>query len=243
MFLNVNNDKDISEVLNIINDALLESIYGKSICVKGAYRLNQILSDYKVDPDFIRRPTSDLDIDSSDPEVKVWLPHYISNIFKNYKYSCIVDVKPHSSGSITIRLQFEGLNKTFNVKLDVNFREYIPNSQYSIFEILRDKLISLSNKTIFRRAKDIFDVYIIIFYLEPGILIRDFNIIANLIKNDSKNFYGTGEYLLNPNYYTDILHALDSYDPNPITGVLIEDILDEVIKEFSIFNEKMLKYL
>lgn len=29
MFLNVNNDKDISEVLNKINDALLESIYGK----------------------------------------------------------------------------------------------------------------------------------------------------------------------------------------------------------------------
>lgn len=218
---------DISQYLVILQsviDSIVRHGYGDDFVLIGAFSLSMKL--LAADRDDLCRKTTDIDLSITDSVSWCKLLDEIEYVLNDNKYGYVYNVtKVRKLTGISSGVELSCATGTgmFKVKIDVNIREVdtqllcslngvqIPtcNNEVSI----ADKVIAVCSEKIFRRVKDIYDIYCYS-YLSDYSYLK----IKQLIKDKKLKI------MLTPSNIPDIKHAYKKNDslPQGIFEMVIE---------------------
>lgn len=166
---------DIFNYLCYTANLIADSEYGNKFILKGdSVLMSRMLELNRPD---LYRLTSGLDIHCDKQEV--WDKFYnevvglLNNNDRGYEYSLIkkrsLEKPMTNSDSLTFRLLAEG--NVIEFKMDMNiksnsiitaeFSTTLNMKTYDAMTMLSDKIVAVSSRAIYRRAKDLYDIYVI----------------------------------------------------------------------------------
>ena len=233
-----NKDKESSKILDILDEIIKESPISNLVCLKGAYRLNQLLEERGISKSIVERVTHDLDFDAKELVVYDYFEEVIPKELERRGYSLTKKVRRFDeNGTFTLKMVIH-LKEDIILKIDSNLRDF-NEAPADILNMLSDKIYVLSNRYVLRRSKDIYDTFIYLKYINPDYL--NYN-VTKLINNLSVNNKELGDfkYFKTEEGVKDILHAMHKYKPNPVKNYSVEEIF-VFVQEQVLFIDKINK--
>lgn len=215
--------------LDIIYKTINASEIRKDLCLIGAYNLNLYLKEYNVSLDNVQRGTHNLDFDYSSIDAKKYLTEDLIKELRVQGYN--VDYKLIDRGnSFTIKYNFEG----YNVQVDANLKKVF-TKQATIYYMLANKFSSVSSETIYRRSKDVFDIFIIGKYILKDQI--SFTKVLSELEKHNRQLY---DFICfkNKENIEKLKHALEKYQPCPIPNVNIDQIILYVMECSKILQQE-----
>lgn len=225
---------DIFKYLCYTANLIADSEYGNKFILKGdSVLVTRVLELNRPD---LYRLTSDLDIHCDKQEV--WdrfcseVVDLLNNNDRGYEYYLVkrrsLEKPMNNSDSLTFRLVTE--DDVIEFKMDMNiksnsiitaeFSTALNMKTYDAMTMLSDKVVAVSSRAVYRRAKDLYDIYVIM-------SMYSFN-IRNLqeyikLKHPDANLTN----MLVGENYTDIEHAYERYEGisnKPLLQVLFTSV-------------------
>lgn len=217
------------QALDIIYKTINNSEIRNDLCLIGAYNLNLYLKEYDVSLDMVQRGTHDLDFDYSSVDAKKYLTEDLIKELRKQGYN--VDYKLVDRGdSFTIKYNFEG----YNIQIDANLKKVF-TKQATIYYMLANKFSSVSSETIYRRAKDVFDIFIIGKYLLKDQI--SLNKVINELEKHDRQLYDFMCFKSSDNIEK-LKHALEKYRPCPIPDTSIDQVILYVMECSKILQQE-----
>lgn len=222
------------ELLNRIVEEIAKS--GAPVVFKGAILLNNIL--HQNNPSNVSRQTYDIDGNwvGEKPDIekmKNVIQKAIINVDKDLKVEISrtfnekrsAGFKIYSSSSdkdILITSIDLSVKNTQNVTDYISYISNVKIRGITVDKMIADKLHSISTHHIYRRTKDLIDLYILSF-------IADFNYdtIQNILKADNRELGSFEEYNMQ---YTELKHSYDKLE-----GIDNKPTLDELKERLDVF--------
>ncbi len=217
-----NKDKESSKILDILDEIIKESPISNLVCLKGAYRLNQLLEERDINKSIVERVTHDLDFDAKELVVYDYFEEVIPKELEKRGYSLTKKVRRFDeNGTFTLKMVVH-LKKDLTIKIDSNLRDF-NDSPADILNMLSDKIYVLSKRDVLRRSKDIYDTFIYLKYIEPNYLKHNVIKLVNHLKVNNK-ILGDFRCFKTEEGMKDILHAMHKYTPSPVKNYSVEEI-------------------
>ena len=218
------NTLDVSTVLNSMLQSLSNSKFKNYFIIKGGSALMIMFKEMN-ETEYIRE-TTDIDIHCSDREVWNEFIYNCESILNNnnngFKFTLIKERKltaETSSSSLKFNVFDYINNKECTVKIDMNIKsnniigykkfKSIDLNHFDFYTMLSDKIVVCCSKKIFRRIKDLYDLYTIT-------RVSEIELIKLINRLELKHGIDKLEMFINEENYNDLEHAYSKYKGLPI---------------------------
>ena len=166
-------DRDVAKyfavLLSMVN-SISEAGFGKSVVLTGALSLDMKLIEQG--KDYLCRRTKDIDLSIRAEETYLELFDNLERILNNNRYGIVFELikrRGYKDKGDSASLRCEYLGERLEVKVDMNIKSLddsmicevsaVPLPAYSDYTSLVDKVYTVCSEKIFRRAKDMYDLY------------------------------------------------------------------------------------
>lgn len=223
-----------SSVLNTVSAEIDSLPVRKNLKLKGAHLLLQYMASYGVNS---ARITTDLDYDYwvGEEVVKDVISHLKTVLPAKYP-QLFKAVRSDRSSYGTHGVAFDVLDPDGAVvKIKVDFsRHMVDNVNASLFEMLSDKFEVNTTRTLLRRSKDAFDLYVLTNMIANASTLKYSDFTA-YHKSRGRGFdVGSAVYFTSSGV-AELTHAMSKYIPNPLPTLSFGAIIASNTKFLSIF--------
>lgn len=204
-------------ILQVMTRQIARSGYDRYFVLKGGTALLSMLRENNQDT--YLRATQDIDLHVCSSDVWVQFKNNILGILNSNEYGIsfsVISFKNRSLTSDSILLQASYQGNTYKLKIDMNvspfnsisvcFLSTTGMNAYDCETMLADKISAVCSEKIFRRVKDVYDIYVL-----SQVGTYSYANIVNHIRAKRPEFFNNRVWMFHPQYYDALNHAYDKY--------------------------------
>ena len=211
----------LSYLIHTINIIASNKKYGNHFVIKGGTAMmSRLIAINRTD---LGRQTTDVDIHCDSKELWIEFSNNIEALLNcnNYGYVyTLLEKRSDKTGlnlSDSLKLELHDINRvnTIKFKIDMNIKsnsiistEFMPILNMNVYDLntqMSDKIVAVSNRTVFRRIKDLYDIAVLATLYKFSF--TELNNSLNIKHSNS-----TLTNMVNMNNYNDLKHAYDKFD-------------------------------